>query len=49
MKKKITVTFLGVFMDFSNSGEFFTGCNYWASNAGTDMWTDWNVQELYAL
>lgn len=21
---------------------FFTGCNYWASHAGTNMWSDWN-------
>ena len=24
------------------SGKFFTGCNYWASHAGTNMWHDWN-------
>lgn len=24
------------------SGSFFTGCNYWASHAGTNMWHDWN-------
>ena len=23
------------------SGKFFTGCNYWASHAGTNMWHDW--------
>ena len=23
------------------SGKFFTGCNYWASHAGIDMWKDW--------
>ncbi len=22
-------------------GEFFVGCNYWASHAGTNMWHDW--------
>jgi len=22
-------------------GVFFTGCNYWASHAGTNMWKDW--------
>lgn len=22
--------------------EFIIGCNYWASNAGTEMWNDWN-------
>ena len=25
------------------SGTFFTGCNYWASNAGLHMWTNWDV------
>ena len=24
-----------------NPGYFFTGCNYWASHAGTNMWHDW--------
>lgn len=24
-----------------NSGTFLVGCNYWASHAGTAMWTDW--------
>ena len=23
------------------SGKYFTGCNYWASHAGTNMWIDW--------
>ncbi len=23
------------------SGTYFTGCNYWASHAGTNMWHDW--------
>ncbi|MBO5338978.1 MAG: cellulase family glycosylhydrolase [Clostridia bacterium] len=23
--------------------EFLLGCNYWASNAGTDMWKDFNI------
>lgn len=23
------------------SGQFFIGCNYWASHAGTRMWSDW--------
>ena len=23
------------------SGKYFTGCNYWASHAGTNMWRDW--------
>ena len=24
------------------SGSFFLSCNYWASHAGTAMWSDWN-------
>ena len=23
--------------------EFLLGCNYWASNAGTDMWKDFDI------
>ncbi len=26
------------------SGRFVTGCNYWASHAGTAMWSDWNEE-----
>lgn len=26
------------------SGHFFTGCNYWASHAGTSMWHDWSEE-----
>ncbi|MDD5603382.1 MAG: hypothetical protein PHG48_04765 [Eubacteriales bacterium] len=26
---------------FLDEGGFFTGCNYWASHAGTAMWSDW--------
>lgn len=26
--------------------EFFLGCNYWASNAGTDMWRDWSEEAI---
>ncbi len=26
------------------SGHFFIGCNYWASHAGTRMWSDWNEE-----
>jgi len=22
-------------------GKFITGCNYWASHAGTNIWSDW--------
>ncbi|MBU3113319.1 hypothetical protein [Clostridium lacusfryxellense] len=27
-----------------DSGKFFTGCNYWASHAGTAMWSDWKPE-----
>lgn len=23
--------------------EFMLGCNYWASNAGTEMWKQWDA------
>jgi hypothetical protein len=26
---------------FTESGSFVIGCNYWASHAGTAMWSDW--------
>ncbi len=26
------------------SGEFFVGCNYWASHAGTNMWHEWDAK-----
>ena len=29
-------------------GEFFIGCNYWASHAGTNMWRDWDEKEVEA-
>ena len=29
-------------MNLFESGKFFTGCNYWASHAGMNMWRDWN-------
>ncbi|WNR42751.1 cellulase family glycosylhydrolase [Paenibacillus roseipurpureus] len=25
---------------------FFVGCNYWASHAGTAMWSDWNPEQV---
>lgn len=31
-------------MKLFQSGSFFTGCNYWASHAGTNMWSDWQPQ-----
>jgi len=27
--------------DFLEHGRFFIGVNYWASHAGTNMWSDW--------
>ncbi len=29
--------------NFLDPGQFITGCNYWASHAGTRMWSDWNA------
>lgn len=28
------------------SGKFFTGCNYWASHAGTEMWRNWKPEVI---
>lgn len=28
------------------NGNFTVGCNYWASDSGIDMWTDWNAQTV---
>ncbi len=33
------IAFMGQLFE---SGTFFTGCNYWASHAGTSMWHDWS-------
>ncbi len=30
------------------SGKMFTGCNYWASHAGTEMWRNWNAEAVEA-
>ena len=27
-----------------SSGYFFVGCNYWASHAGTRMWSNWKQE-----
>ena len=38
-------------MKIFESGKFFTGCNYWASHAGTNMWSDWRpdvIEEDFA-
>jgi hypothetical protein len=29
---------------FSEPGSFVVGCNYWASHAGTAMWSDWQPE-----
>jgi hypothetical protein len=31
-------------MLIEDSGKFFVGCNYWASHAGTAMWSDWRPE-----
>ncbi|MDF2926906.1 MAG: Endo-beta-mannanase-like protein [Paenibacillaceae bacterium] len=31
---------------FAQPGEFAVGCNYWASHAGIDMWSDWNREAV---
>ena len=28
------------------SGTFLVGCNYWASHAGTNMWHDWDEEQI---
>lgn len=28
------------------AGQFVVGCNYWASHAGTAMWSDWRPREI---
>lgn len=35
-------------MRIFDSGTFFTGCNYWASHAGTNMWSDWRPDVVEA-
>jgi len=30
--------------DWVQPGQFVVGCNYWASHAGTRMWTDWQPE-----
>lgn len=31
-------------MNLNQPGEFVIGCNYWASHAGTRMWSDWRPE-----
>jgi endo-1,4-beta-mannosidase len=33
---------------FMDAGTFATGCNYWASHAGTNMWRDWRPEVVAA-
>ncbi|WP_288610450.1 hypothetical protein [uncultured Victivallis sp.] len=33
---------------FAPGSEFFVGCNYWASHAGTAMWRDWRPEVVEA-
>ena len=30
----------------SKTMEFIVGCNYWASNAGTNMWKDFDIDVI---
>ena len=32
------------YQEFSQEGTFFIGCNYWASHAGTAMWSRWDAE-----
>ncbi len=33
---------------YFESGTFVTGCNYWASHAGTQMWSNWSPETVAA-
>jgi len=35
-------------ISLTENGKFFLGCNYWASNAGTNMWRDWRPDVIEA-
>ncbi len=35
-------------LDFNEAGTFSTGCNYWASHAGTNMWRNWQPETVAA-
>ena len=35
-------------MLLTQEGSFTVGCNYWASHAGTAMWTDWRPEVVEA-
>src|SRR5512141_295683 len=32
----------------TDPGSFVVGCNYWASHAGTAMWSDWRPEVVQA-
>lgn len=32
--------------DMFEKGTFFTGCNYWASHAGLNMWHEWDAETI---
>ena len=34
--------------DLLSPGRFFVGCNYWATHAGTAMWSDWRPRVVEA-
>lgn len=36
-------------MELFEQGKFSVGCNYWASHAGTNMWSDWRPDVLETL
>jgi len=49
----LALTFLCSWSQKSNNiliedGRFVTGCNYWASHAGTNMWRDWQYDVVEA-
>ncbi len=35
-------------MNLFEEGKLFIGCNYWASHAGTNMWSDWRPEVIEA-
>lgn len=35
-------------ISLTRDGEFVLGCNYWASHAGTNMWSDWRYDVVEA-
>jgi len=40
----VTAAMAEVANPFTDGSAFYTGCNYWASNAGMYMWRRWNPQ-----